>query len=68
MSIVCFDFVNNTDLIHAPRSPDTPTNQILQEAQEALTLWEGLFTAMGGALAPEKSYWYLVEVIRDNGI
>jgi hypothetical protein len=67
MSIVCFAFVDNTDLFHAPRNPDTPTNQILQEAQEALNLWEGLLTTTGGALAPEKSYWYLVEVVRDKG-
>jgi hypothetical protein len=40
---------------------------MLQEAQEALNLWEGLLDATGGALAPEKSYWYLVEVIRSNG-
>ena len=28
--------------------------------QEALTLWEGVLSATGGALVPEKSFWYLV--------
>jgi hypothetical protein len=67
MLVVCFAFVDDTDLINAPHNLDVNTNQRLQETQEALTLWEGLLTATGGALAPEKSYWYLVEVIWDKG-
>ena len=37
------------------------------EAQQALHLWEDLIRATGGALAPEKSYWYLLEVCNRNG-
>jgi hypothetical protein len=43
------------------------TPALIQEAQQALHLWEDLLTATGGTLAPNKSYWYLVKVIwKDN--
>ena len=67
VTLVCFAFVDDTDLIHAITDRSIPTTQLLAEAQEALYLWEGLLKATGGALAPEKSYWYLIEVIRTNG-
>ena len=66
-TITCFAFVDDTDLIHANNDPTVSTAQLIQEAQEALNLWEGLLRASGGALAPEKSYWYLVEVIWKKG-
>ena len=65
--IVCFAFVDDTDLIHCNDTPGTTTEQLLEESQAALDMWSGLLAATGGALAPEKSYWYLVEVIRKNG-
>lgn len=66
ITITCFAFVDDTDLIHANNNPDITTAQVIQEAQAALTLWEGLLHATGGALAPEKSYWYLVEIVWKN--
>ena len=60
-------FVDDTDLIHVNNDPRVTTAQLIEEAQAALTLWEGLIRASGGALAPEKSYWYLIEVVRKNG-
>ena len=51
------------NLIHSINNCSTPTTQLLAEAQEALTLWQGQLKATGGALAAEKSYWYLIEVI-----
>jgi hypothetical protein len=67
ITLVCFAFVDDTDLIHANQDRSVPTQQVLTQAQEALNLWEGLLRATGGALAPEKSYWYLVEVTRARG-
>jgi hypothetical protein len=67
VEIVGFVFVDDTNLIHANQDRKVPTQQILQEAQEVLSLWENLLHATGGALAPEKSYWYLVEVTRAKG-
>jgi hypothetical protein len=66
-SLVGFAFVDDTDLIHANHDRRKPTQQLLEEAQEALSVWEGLLHATGGTLAPEKSYWYLVEVTRAQG-
>ena len=67
LTITCFAFVDDTDLVHATTNPTKPTATLIEEAQTALTLWEGLLRATGGALAPEKSYWYLVEVKLHNG-
>ena len=59
--------MDDTDLIHSNDTPGTSTQQLLTEAQAGLDTWSGLLAATGGALAPEKSYWYLVEIIRKNG-
>ena len=67
IDIVCFAFVDDTDLIHANDSPDVSTEQLRQEAQQGLDLWSNLLHATGGALAPEKSYWYLVDIVYKNG-
>ena len=67
LSITCFAFVDDTDLIHVNNDPNVTTPQLIQEAQQALDTWEGLLRATGGDLAPEKSYWYLVEVVRKGG-
>lgn len=56
LTLVCFAFVDDTDLIHATRDPTQPIEALLQEAQQALWTWEGLIHTTGGALAPEKSY------------
>jgi len=42
-----------------------PTNQVAQVAakmQQLLSLWVGLLHATGGALVPEKFFWYLLEL------
>ena len=67
LSVACFAFVDDTDLTHSPSSPETTHDQLTQEAQQALALWENLLTATGGALAPEKSCWCLVEVTWKDG-
>ena len=66
-AFACFAFVDDTDLIHAKFDREVSRDTLLEEAQEALTLWEGLIRSTGGDLAPEKSYWYLVDVVRKNG-
>jgi len=35
--------------------------------QSALSTWEGIVQATGGALAPDKSWWYLVDFVWVNG-
>ena len=65
--LICLAYVDDTDLVHATTDTSKSTESLVQEAQRALGLWEGLLRATGGALAPEKSYWYLLEVINKNG-
>ena len=67
IAITCFAFVDDTDIIHSNNDPTVSTHQLIMEAQEALSLWEGMLRSTGGALAPHKSYWYLVEVVWRNG-
>ena len=66
MTLVCFGFVDDTDLILSPNRPNMSTEDLLHDAQLELSTWEGLISATGGALAPEKSYWYLVEIGPDG--
>jgi hypothetical protein len=67
IELVCFAFVDDTDLVHSVSDPTTPTSTLIHQAQEALRTWEGLIRASGGDLAHDKSYWYLLEVIHRNG-
>jgi len=46
--------------------PGVTSEALTDEAQLELTMWEGLISAAGGALAPEKSHWHLVEVGPDG--
>jgi len=66
MTPVCFGFVDDTDLILNNNNPSVTSGNLIDEAQVELSRWEGLISATGGALAPEKSYWYLVEVGPDG--
>jgi len=62
--IVGFTFVDNTDLcVSAVNS--TPI-QTLQKLQAAVTNWKGLLKVTGGALFPDKCFWYLIDQYWDN--
>jgi len=67
VTLTCFAFVDDTDLIHAETAHDASTEDLLISAQDTLTTWEGLITSTGGALAPKKSYWCLLDMVRRNG-
>jgi hypothetical protein len=67
IEITCFQFVDDTDLIHSTTDNSKPTADLLIEAQAALSTWEGILRSTGGALAEDKSYWYLLEVIYKQG-
>jgi len=66
MTLVCFGFVDDTFLFLNNDDPLVTSEDLIDEAQLELSTWEGLISATGGALAPEKSYWYLVEVGPDG--
>jgi hypothetical protein len=57
LSFVGYTFVDDNDLVQS--DGDTPSNTVLK-LQKAVDLWEGGLKCTGGALGPDKSYWYLV--------
>jgi hypothetical protein len=61
LKIVGFAFVNDKDLLRASRPGKQTYFEVAQDMQKGLDLWEGLLKATGGALVPEKSYWYLID-------
>ena len=58
-----FAFVDDSDLI---ADGDTAEAAHLK-MQETITCWEGIIAATGGAMAPVKSWWYLVDFDWDKG-
>jgi hypothetical protein len=67
LKIVGFAFVDDKDLLRASRPGERTFSEVAQEMQDGLDLWEGLLKATGGALVPEKSYWYLIDFKWNNG-
>ena len=63
MQFVCFAFVDDADVVHTAKDVDTTGDIVLQEMQQAIDHWEGGLKATGGALVPEKSYWYLIDFV-----
>jgi hypothetical protein len=63
VSFVCNACVDDTDLVHTAKDVNSRGPTILAKMQSALDQWEGGLKATGGALVPEKSYWYLIDFI-----
>jgi hypothetical protein len=68
LKIVGFAFVDDKDLLRASRPGEQTYQEVGQDMQNGLDLWEGLLKATGGALIPEKSYWYLIDFKWHNGV
>ncbi len=65
-SFVCYAFVDDTDLLHSSE-PDIGLAGLVEEMQSVVDTWEGGLRASGGALVPDKSYWYLIHfTFRNN--
>jgi hypothetical protein len=63
VQFVCFAFVDDVDVVHTAKDVDTTGHIVMQEMQQAIDHWEGGLRATGGALVPEKSYWYLIDFV-----
>jgi hypothetical protein len=63
---VCYVFVDDADIIHTTQDVNTAGKQIITKMQEVIDHWEGRHRAMGGAIEPLKSYWYLIDWEWDN--
>jgi len=57
--MVGFAFVDDMDLCVA--GPHVTENNVVQQMQALVTQWEGTLRATGGALVPEKCFWYLLD-------
>ncbi len=56
-SFVGYTFVDDTDLIQS--FPSISMADAITGLQKAIDVWEGRLKATGGALVPEKTFWYL---------
>jgi hypothetical protein len=65
--VVCFAFVDDTDVVHGGKDVNTPGEEILTDMQSVVDRWEGSVQATGGALVPSKSYWYLLDFVWTQG-
>ena len=61
LHLVCFEFVDNADLVQSGTTNYTPALDVITAMQHALDNWDGLLQATGGALEKHKSYWYLLD-------
>jgi hypothetical protein len=69
LKIVGFAFVNDKDLLQASILGMQTYNEVAQDMQQGLDLWEGLLAKGNGwALVPDKSYWYLIDFKWKDGV
>jgi hypothetical protein len=60
VSIVCFAFVDDTDLVSSGKFRHSTGEETCEEFQSALDHWSRSLIAFGGALCPVKSFYYLI--------
>lgn len=58
---VGYSFVDDTDLLSVPQDKAASYHSVGKDMQHSVTAWEGGLRATGGAIVPEKSFWYLVD-------
>jgi len=62
---VGFGFVDNVDLCIT--IPNGSSEQVVQQMQKSINTWAGLLRATGGALVPDKCFWYYIHNTWKNG-
>jgi hypothetical protein len=68
-SFVCYTFVDDSDVVHSMNETTNTTStekELVTEMQQVVDTWEGGLRASGGALVPDKSYWFLIHFIFDS--
>ena len=61
IALIGFAFVDDTDLVHVASHPSVDAQDTLRTSQKMFVTWENLLDATGGALRPEKCFWYLID-------
>jgi hypothetical protein len=63
---VGYNFIDDTDLLQV-----VPSNKSLDDVpkglQKSVDTWEGGLKATGGAIVPEKTFWYLIDFTWNGG-
>jgi hypothetical protein len=65
---VGYSFIDDMDLIQMAQYPNKSKLEVASEMQRALDTWEGSLWAMGSAIVPDKSFWYLIGFQWTEGI
>jgi hypothetical protein len=61
LSAICFCFVDDSDVVEASPSVQVTGESLPPRMQEAMDLWSGGVKATGGAIRPDKSFWWLID-------
>jgi len=67
IQFVGYSFVDDTDLIQTRPTITSMMGDTLPLMQAALDLWNSSLSATGGALIPEKSFWYSIDFKWSSG-
>eukprot|EP00957_Ditylum_brightwellii_P113175 8630713-Ditylum_brightwellii.AAC.1 len=61
--LIGYCFVDDLTIVQMVPSPDTPTEELVQIAQDEIDLYAGLARATGGQVSPDKgkNSWYLIK-------
>ena len=63
--LIGFLFVDDTDLV-IMGDESSNANDVINKMQKAIDFWNGIIRVSGGALKPEKCYWYLAHFKYNN--
>ena len=58
---VGYAFVDDTDIVVNDPSPSATPESVTLKLQQSINFWEATLRASGGALAPAKCHWYLID-------
>jgi hypothetical protein len=64
---VGYSFVDDNDLIQTSRHDSVTHQEVIAGLQHSLDTWEEGLWATGGAIVPEKSFWYLINFKWSSG-
>ena len=66
--LIGYCFVDDLTIVQMAPSPDTPTEELVQIAQDKIYLYAGLARATGGQVSLDKgkNTWYLIELKWDK--
>ena len=66
LTLVGFLFVDDTDLVVMGEKNEDET-EVYSRLQQSINFWNGILRVSGGALKPEKCYWYFARFLWTNG-